>query len=69
MEGRLQLVLMQHPPAICQNLGGGWGSSGGGSSRGEGGGVFLPGFGSSQGWGGVRVMVRVTELVELVLVL
>ena len=49
--GRLQPVLMRHPPpAICQNLGGG-GELGGGSSRGSGG--VLPGVGGGV-WPGVR---------------
>ena len=70
-----------HPPTIYQNLGGGqfrggpargWG--GGCSYRGSGG-VFLHGVGGGQGGvqprargGGVRVRVKVTELVEPLLV-
>ena len=70
-----------HPPTIFQNLGGGGGQLGGGPSgvRGGGvppggqGGVWPGGYGGVQpgvrGGGGVRVRVRVTELVEPVLVL
>ena len=72
------------PPAICQNLGGGvgWGvlpGVGGGGVPAKGrGGVLLPGVGGglAGGQGGVQpgvrgggVRVRVTELVEPVLVL
>ena len=82
---RLQLVLMRHPPqAICQNLGGGGpaggqGGGGGGPARGQGGGGSCRvsgGGGSGRGsggrparGGGGGVRVRVTELVEPVLVL
>ena len=74
-----------YPPAICQNSGGGgsWRGGvqpgvGGWSSQGSGGGVFLTGVGGGSDRGSGRrpargegggVRVRVTELVEPVLVL
>ena len=62
-----------HPPTIFQNSGGGGGGgSWGGVQPGVGGGV-LPGVGggvrAGGRGGGVRVRVKVTELVEPVLVL
>ena len=77
--GQLQLVLMQSPPSYLSKLGGGASrGSGGGSCQGSGGGVFLPGSGGglAGGQGGIqpgvrggRFRVRVTELVEPLLVL
>ena len=50
-EGRLQRVLMRHPPpAICQNL---WGGGGGGGGVQPG----VRGGGSSRGSGGVQLGV------------
>ena len=71
--GRLQLVLMRHPPSYLPKLGGGVavGGGGGGSSRGSGG--VQPGVGgggcSCRGsggiWPGVRVRARVRAKVAV----